>query len=279
MPDLDAMTFAQELRAPGGPGLARGNLLFAREIAYPALQPSAYIARLDAWAEMAVARCPADAPAAARAACLSEVLFGEIGLRGNEADYYDPRNSYLNAVMDRRLGLPIALSAIYLEVARRMKLPAYGVGLPGHFVVAAPAPHDRAPLLLDPFHGGVLLEPEDVTALVRSATGYDGPFMRGWLEPVTVSAMLSRMLLNLRGLYVRNDDWPTAIAVLERLRLLQPGHPEHLRDLGLLHQRAGSLRRATIALEDYLLVAQDAPDAERVRQTLNVILQQLTRLN
>ncbi len=125
----------------------------------------------------------------------------------------------------------------------------------------------------------MLLEPEDVTALVRSATGYDGPFMRGWLEPVTVSAMLSRMLLNLRGLYVRNEDWPTAIAVLERLRLLQPGHPEHLRDLGLLHQRAGSLRRATIALEDYLLVAQDAPDAERVRQTLNVILQQLTRLN
>jgi regulator of sirC expression with transglutaminase-like and TPR domain len=274
---IDRMTFASELRAPGGPGLARANLLIAREVAYPDLRPSRYLTQLDAWAAEASGQCARTASVAERAACVSQLLFGELDLRGNEEAYYDPRNSYLNEVMERRLGLPISLSAIYLEVAERIGLPAYGVGLPGHFVVAVADGEVRH--LLDPFHGGAPLTREDAAALVRSVTGYSGPFLSGWLSPVSTPQILARMLQNLRGAYVRQEAWGAAAAIVERLRLLQPQAPEHLRELGVLLQRAGALRRAAEYLEEYLLLAPDAPDAESVRQTLNAMIRQLARLN
>ena len=275
--DVDEITLAEELRAPSGPGLARANLLLAREVAYPELQPSRYLARLDGWGAEARRRCAAIAEPAGRAACLSEFLFAEVGLRGNEMEYYDPRNSYLNEVMDRRLGLPIALSAIFLEVAERAGVLAYGVGLPGHFIVAVA--DGASACLLDPFHGGVLLTREDATALVRSVTGYSTAFDPAWLAPVSTTAMLTRMMLNLRGVYLRSEAWTSAIAVLERLRLMQPQELEHLRDLGLISQRAGHLRRAAGYLEDYLMAAEDRPDSELIRRSLNALAHQLARLN
>jgi regulator of sirC expression with transglutaminase-like and TPR domain len=274
---IDGITFARELRSPGGPGLARANLLIAREAAYPDLRPSRYLAQLDAWAAEVMRQCPRTAPVIERAACVSQLLFGELGLRGNDEAYYDPRNSYLNAVMERKLGLPISLSAIYLEVAERIGLPAYGVGLPGHFIVAVADGEARH--LLDPFHGGALLTREDAAALVRSATGYGGPFLSGWLSPVSTPQILARMLQNLRAAYVRQEAWSMAAAIVERLRLLQPQAPEHVRELGVLLQRAGALRRASEHLEEYLLLAPDASDTEAVRQTLNAMIRQLARLN
>lgn len=275
--DVDETTFAEELLASGGPGLARANLLLAREVAYPDLRPSGYLARLDAWGAEARRRCAAMADSAGRAACLSELLFGEGGLRGNETEYYDPRNSYLNDVMDRRLGLPIALSAIFLEVAERAGVAAFGVGLPGHFIVAV-ADGD-SPCLLDPFHGGVLLTRDDAAALVRSVTGYGAAFETAWLAPVSTTVMLTRMMQNLRGVYLRSEAWAPAVAVLERLRLIQPQELEHLRDLGLVSRRAGRLRRAVEYLEDYLMAAGDAPESEPIRQSLNALVRQLARLN
>lgn len=270
-------TFAQELRVVGGPGLARANLLLAREIAYPALQPMVYLAQLDGWGAEVRRRCAGATEPRERASCLSSFLFAEVGLRGNAAEYYDPRNSYLNEVMDRRLGLPIALSAIFLEVAKRAGVPAYGVGLPGHFVVAVV--DGDTPWLLDPFHGGAWLTREDATALVRSMTGTHASFDHTWLTPVSPLAMLTRMLQNLRGVYLRSQAWAPAVAVLEHLRMIQPQDPEHLRDLGLVSQRAGQLRRAVEYLEDYLLAVGDAPEGEPIRQSLNVLVQQLARLN
>ena len=133
---IDQSSFKQEVRAANGPGLARAALLFAREIAYPELRPSEWLARLDHWADDVQGRIPADEPPWEQAQRLSDFLFSEIGLRGNREEYTDPRNSYLNEVMERGLGLPILLSVIYVEVATRLGLQAAGIGLPGHFVAA-----------------------------------------------------------------------------------------------------------------------------------------------
>lgn len=274
---IDHIRFADEVRRPGGPGLIRAALLFAKEIAYPDLRPSAYLARLDGWAEAAQARCNPDATIAERAGSLSEFLFEQIGLRGNSETYDDPRNSFVNEVVDRRLGLPIALSAIFLELAARVELPAYGIGLPGHFIVGVGEgqPH----ILLDPFNGGKQITAEAAAALVRQVTGFGGPLKREWLQPMAVEDILARMLLNLRGVYVQAEDWLSAIAVLDRLRQLQPAAAAHVRDLGLLHYRNGSPRRSAQHLEEYLLRHPDATDAKAVRNTLDGLLRQIARLN
>ena len=204
-------------------------------------------------------------------------LFEDVGLRGNQDDYYDPRNSYLNEVIDRRLGLPITLSAIFMEVAERVGLDAEGIGLPGHFLVAVRDGGMRH--FLDPFHGGAWLTREDLDDLVGAAGGGHRRLLREWLAPMPPDAILARMLFNLRGVYVQNEDWRQALAVVERLRILQPASPEHVRDAGLLHYRNGSLRLAAAALQAYVTRAPSAPDAGTVRETLNALLSQLARLN
>ena len=275
--DVDNLTFAEEIARPAGLGLARAALLYAREIAYPELKPSTYLARLAGWAEAAAARCPSWDSAQARANRLAQLLFDEFGLRGNQEEYHDPRNSYLNDVIDRRLGLPISLSAIFLEIAGRIELPAEGVGLPGHFIVAVRGDNRR--IFLDPFHGGVQLSMDDLQELVHDITGYAGSIRPEWLAPVSTDAVLARMLRNLQSVYVEKEEWSRAVAVVEHLRVLHPRAPEHVRDLGLLHYRLGSLRSAATCLQEYLARNPDAADAGQVRSMLDDLLVQLARLN
>jgi regulator of sirC expression with transglutaminase-like and TPR domain len=275
--EIDSLTFAEEIARPAGPGLLRAALLFAREIAYPGLRLSPYLARIDGWAEAAAARCPRWDPAPVRANRLAQLLFDEFGLRGNQNDYYDPRNSYLNEVIDRQLGLPISLSVLFLEIAGRIDLPAEGIGLPGHFIVAVRGENKRT--FLDPFHGGVQLNMDELQELLHDATGYVGSIRPEWLAPIAGDGILARMLHNLRGAYVEREEWPLARAVVEHLRTLQPRAPEHVRDLGLLHYREGSLRAAAGCLEEYLARSPAAPDAGRMRSSLNDLLARLARLN
>ena len=275
--DIDSLTFAQEIARPSGPGLARAALLFAREVAYSDLRPSSYLARIAGWAEAAAARCPRWDSAQVRASRLAQLLFDEFALRGNQEDYHDPRNSYLNEVIDRRLGLPISLSAIFLEVAASIDLPAEGVGLPGHFIVAVRGESRRT--FLDPFHGGVQLNMDDLHELVHDVTGYAGSIRPEWLAPVSTDAILARMLLNLQSVFVEKEEWSRALAVVEHLRVLHPRAAEHVRDLGLLHYRLGSLRLAATCLQEYLARSPEAADAGQVRKMLNDLLVQLARLN
>ncbi len=277
MAELDLSTFRAEVRGPNPPSLARAALLFAREIAYPDLQPSAYLTRLDHWAQAVQWRlAPAD-PALTRLNRLNEFLFTELGLRGNREDYADPRNSYLNEVIARGLGLPISLSVIFLEIADRLGLPAYGIGLPGHFLVGVRVQGARQ--MLDPFNSGAAVTREEAARLVARTSGYTGPFQPEWLNPMPAQAILGRMLLNLRGVYIQREDWPAAIAAVEHLRVLQPDAPDHVRDLGLLHFRSGELRLAANLLEQYLIREPDAPDTVSIRQTLDAILSQFSLLN
>ena len=277
MAGIDATTFAAEVRAAGEAlSPARAGLLFAREVAYPDLRPTAYLARLDDLAVEARAVLPAAADDLARAEALSNWLFDEQGFHGNVADYADPRNSYLNEVLDRRLGLPISLSIIFLEVAQRLDLPAHGVGLPGHFIVSVPG--EDTPEYFDPFHSGRKLTLEDCADLVRKSAGHTRLEPR-WLAPTSPRDIVTRMLNNLRQFYISVEDWPLAVKIAERIVVVQPGLAAHVRDLGVLLYRAGAFRRAWNALNEYLLREPNAPDVAAVRESRDRLLDELGRLN
>ncbi len=269
-------TLADELRRQPL-NLARGALLCAQAVAYPQLRVGDYLAELAAVAQSAAAAIPPGDPPLYRGLLLAETLFGVLGFRGNKENYGDPRNSFLNEVLARKRGIPITLSILYLDVAQRLEIPAYGIGLPGHFIVGLD--DGRARWFLDPFHGGGRLSLNECARLVEGATGYDGPLNPAWLEPAAPEAILVRLLHNLRIGYVREGQWEQAVTVIEQLRLLQPDLPEHLRDLGLIHHRRRAPRLAAAFLEEYLQRAPDAPDADTIREGMSPILDAWARLN
>lgn len=275
--DLDRTSFEAEVRRAGeGVSPARAGLLLAREVAYPDLQPAHYLARLDELAAQARSHLPAQADPLARALALAGWLFGPAGFRGNAADYADPRNSYLNQVLDRRLGIPISLSVLFLEVAGRLGLPAEGVGMPGHFIVSVAG--EDAAVYLDPFHGGQTLTEADCADLVRRSAGHQ-VFDRQWLAPTPPRDIVTRMLNNLRQFYISVEDWPLAVKIAERLVVVQPEAAAHVRDLGVLLYRTGAYRRAYAMLNEYLAREPNAPDGEAVREGRDRLLVELGRLN
>lgn len=273
---MDEMTFVDELRRTAV-NVPRAGLHFAREIAYPDLDVAYYMARLDELARWASATLPAGASLADRAQAIADFLFQEEAFQGNAAHYEDPRNSYLNEVLERRLGIPISLSVIYVAVARRLGLEAYGIALPGHFIAGVHAGvHD---VWLDPFHGGQRLALEDCERLVRETVGYEGPLDPRWLLPAEPRPILARMLNNLRLTYLQQERWPKVIAVLERLRQVQPDAPGHVRDLGLAHYQQGDLYPAARYLEQYLKEEPDTAEAAAIRQNLTPTFSRWARLN
>src|SRR5262249_27314926 len=151
---------------------------------------------------------------AARVAGLCRYLFHEMGFRGNTQSYYDPRNSYLNQVLDLRTGIPITLSVVAVAVGGRAGLDVAGVGLPGHFIARTAA--DGETVLFDPFHGGRLLTPEQCEALVRQVTGMPFEATPEHLKPMPPALAVARMLSNLKGIYLREGDFRRAVRVIER---------------------------------------------------------------
>jgi regulator of sirC expression with transglutaminase-like and TPR domain len=270
------LTFQDELRL-SPINLPRTALRLAQEIAYPQLNTDYYLKRLDKLANTAWQAVPQAAPVLYRASALAEYLFHDSGFRGNEAHYTDPRNSYLNEVLDRRLGIPLTLSLVFVAVARRLQIPAYGVGLPGHFIVGVR--EERTVWFFDPFHGGERLSVADCGRLVRQTAGYEGPFDEAWLAPAAPRDILARLLNNLRIVYVQREAWPQALAVLEHMRLVQPERPQLLRDMGLIHFEMGDMWQATQFLEGYLERAPEAVDAAVVRQRVAIGLDNWVRMN
>jgi regulator of sirC expression with transglutaminase-like and TPR domain len=175
----------------------------------------------------------------ARARAISDHLFDRLGYAGNHDDYYDPRNTFLCEVIDRRMGIPISLSVLYLEVARRVGVLAQGVNFPGHFLARVAI--EDAWLFIDPFSGGRVLTPTDLEALLRKTTTPNAV-----LEPSVIAAaskrqIVARMLVNLAGIYGRNGDLPRSLDVLERLAVLEPSNPRIARDLSQLRERVVAL--------------------------------------
>lgn len=254
--------------------LAEVALLLARD-EYPALDVEAYLSELDGMAHEA--RAHLRGPLVQRVKGLCRYLFHDLGFRGNQRDYYDARNSYLNDVLDRRIGIPIALSAVAMVVGRRAGLEVVGVGLPGHFI--AKASQDGEEVLFDPFHGGRRLTPEKCQRLVEQVTSAPFEVNEEALRPVSLAAMVMRMLNNLKAVYLRDGDFPRAARVIERLRQLAPNDPLQHRDLGATLIRAGQAGRAIDHLQAYLDVWPQAEDAVAVEKLLNQARGSVARWN
>jgi regulator of sirC expression with transglutaminase-like and TPR domain len=200
-----------------------------------------------------------------------------MGFRGNTQEYYDPRNSYFNQVLDRRTGIPITLSAVAMAVGTRAGLEVVGVGLPGHFV--AKAVLDGREALFDPFHGGRRLAPLECEHLVGQVTGMSFEATAANLQALPLGLIVKRWLTNLKGVYLRAGDLPRVIRVIERLRQLNPDDLLERRDLGACLLRAGQPGRAIDHLTAYLLGRPDADDAPTARQLLDRARSELARWN
>ncbi len=208
---------------------------------------------------------------------LCRYLFHEMGFRGNQRDYYDPRNSYFNQVLERRTGIPITLSAVAMAVGTRAGMQISGIGLPGHFIVkASDATHD---ILIDPFHGGRILSIEDCQILVQQVTGTAIEASALTVSALPLGLMVQRMLNNLRSIYQNREDWPRSIRIMERLRLLSPNDVVLRRDLGLFFLRLGQPGKAIDHLRCYIESAQEAEDLDKVKTALRGALKALAQWN
>jgi regulator of sirC expression with transglutaminase-like and TPR domain len=230
---------------------------------YPKLEISACLARIDRFAEEVTAQCGAGADGLRLIAALNYVLFSRHGFRGNRDDYYDPKNSFLNELIERKTGIPITLSVLYMEVARRIGLGVDGVGFPGHFLVKAVCADDE--VVIDPYDRGEIRSREDLQALLKQMYGGKVDFQSDFLAAVSKKQILKRMLNNLKVIYVRTNDLVKTLAVLDRLLILDPASAEDLRDRGVIYSRLECFGQAKEDFENYLRLAPDAPDASEVR--------------
>ncbi len=197
---------------------------------------------------------------------LHDVLYVESGFRGpRAADYHDVRNSQLDQVMARRVGLPISLAVVEIEVGWRLGVRLQGIGLPGHFILRSPSDE-----LIDPAGGGRRLDADDCQALLRASVGDRLTFHPGLLRPAGRREILARMLRNLRTLHLKRRDWPAALGVVELLAVVEPSEPDHGRDRALLAGRMGRFTDAIGGLSQYLEERPDASDADDVRQVMGI---------
>jgi regulator of sirC expression with transglutaminase-like and TPR domain len=252
--------------------LAELALLIARD-EYPSLDVESELAELEAMAHELRPRLLG--PLAARVGLLSRYLFHEQGFEGDQRDYYDPRNSYLNEVLIRRVGLPISLSILAVGVGTRAGLHVSGVGLPGHFVAKANLGDDE--VIFDPFNGGRLLTAEECEALVEQVVGTTFHATPEALEAVMAGQVAQRILTNLKGAYLRRRDFVRAARVIGRIRQLCPDDVTQRRDLGVSLLQAGRPGRAIDELSAYLQV--EPMDADAVRELLEQAREEVARWN
>lgn len=256
--------------------LSRAALILAR-LEYPELDLTAQLEQIESFAGEAGRRIPENYEPSTIIARLNDYLFRELGFRGNEADYYDPRNSFLNDVIERRKGIPITLSVIYLEITRKLGLPFYGVGLPGHFLLKYD--DNRRVIFIDPFHSGRILEVEDCRDLARSMGADEEEVTEKHLRAVTNRQIVIRMLNNLRTIYLRTRQYRKCLAALDALQVVAPGSPETHKHRAYLHHELGHFRQAVEEVEQYLALCPEAPDAAEVRKWILGIRRRQASLN
>ena len=267
-PESDARARFQALLSAEDVPLAEAALAVAAE-EYPSLDPAKYVARLDEIAARVRVHAPAPMRAATILMAVRTVLFDEERFRGNDEDYYDPRNSFLNEVLDRRLGIPITLSLLYMEVARRVGLHLQGVAFPGHFLLKY-APQGGPEVFIDAYNGGEVLSSDECVARFKAAS-HGRPVEPRHLAGVGPRQILARLLHNLKRIYLERSDDIRLWWVVDRLLLLEPGQPEELRDRGLISARLGAAAAAARDLSAYLDVASDSADAAQVREVLESV--------
>jgi regulator of sirC expression with transglutaminase-like and TPR domain len=259
--------------------LAEAALVIAAH-EYRGLDVRAYLARLDEMAGALRSRLRQDMGPTERILALNRYLFNELGFSGNVADYYDPRNSFLNEVMDRRLGIPITLSLIYLEVGRRIGLALHGVSFPGHFLVKCTV-RDGV-VVLDPYGRGVSLSLEDLQQRLRALRGGAGAspeVARRMLAVAGKKEILARMLRNLKAVHLERRDAPRALAAVDLVIELEPRAADEYRDRARIYLDLECFRAALADLRNYLMLKPGAEDAAAVKRSVVELQGIAARLN
>jgi regulator of sirC expression with transglutaminase-like and TPR domain len=259
--------------------LEQAALLMAQEIAYPFLDVRGTLSRISELGRASAERLQPDDSKRVWAECLNEYLFEDLGFQGNNSDYYDPRNSFLNDVLIRHTGIPITLSVLYMAVARQVGLPVYGVGLPGHFVVGCRDVGSDRPFYIDVFNKGKILSETDCEAIARQSLPKSEPFSPEYLLPQSRHAILTRMLMNLHEIYVMQDDAKRLLCVLMLQQALMPDNVELYRDVGVLSSQLDSWGRAVKSLRYYLYRRPNAGDRDAVQTLLNDAIERWSQLN
>jgi regulator of sirC expression with transglutaminase-like and TPR domain len=264
--------------------LARACLMIAQD-AYPDLVVDRYLGEIERMAIRLRGRLAADGNAEDKVVELNEFLFGDIGFVGNTRDYYDPRNSYLNEVIDRKTGIPITLAIIYMEIGRRIGLPLAGVSFPGHFLVRLRL-RGRT-LVLDPFSGGTPVSEselrERLQRVIPEGATDNVPVgalpLDQFLEAATNRQILARLLRNLKGIYRDSGKPERMLDVLNRMLVVAPDANAELRDRGLVYHKLECYRAALKDLTDYVEREPDAPDSDEVRVRMVELSSLCARLN
>lgn len=246
--------------------LGRAALLIAQE-EYPQLSVDLYLARLDQVAEEVHDRLANETAPLVVLDELIQTLYGRRKFAGNRSAYYDPRNSFLNDVLDRGVGIPLTLGIVLMEIGWRLGLPLEGVNFPGHFLVRYAGSELR--LLIDPFDSGKIRFEDEAQQILDQAYGGMVTMREEFLRPTTKRDMLVRLLTNLKGIYTKISDDRRALAVVERLLMISPTAPIESRSRGLLLARLGRHEEAARQLEAYLRVMPSAGDRRDVQEMVN----------
>jgi regulator of sirC expression with transglutaminase-like and TPR domain len=259
--------------------LADAALLMAADD-YPGMDVSRYLRRIDDLAADLRRRLPSNATFEDTVVALNEFLFDEHGFSGNTDDYYDPRNSFLNEVIDRKLGIPITLSILYMEIGRRVGLSLQGISFPGHFLVKSET--DEGDIVLDPFLGGAVLSEEDLVQRLRDRFGEENA-PSAPLAPLLQTAgkkeILLRVLRNLKAIYVNNQNYQKALATLDRILLIAPDRAEEVRERGQLYERLECFGPALTDLRRYMSLNPADPEAGDLHRRIVELERMVSRLN
>jgi regulator of sirC expression with transglutaminase-like and TPR domain len=199
-------------------------------------------------------------------------LFGELGFHGNQQDFFDPGNSFLDQVLERRTGIPITLSVMYMEIARRLAMPVFGIGLPRHFIIQFD--DGNYSTYIDPYNGGRTLTVQECFALAGAKVA--DPIL---LRRASKKQIAMRMLQNLRGVYLRRRDWARAVDILDLLLLGAPELSGLAKQRGLLHMELKHFQAARRDLERYLALEPEAVDREEIRKQIRAIHAWLAKVN
>ncbi len=245
---------------------------------YPDLDFKPYVTRIEQLSRRVAARVDDIGDPAQNVAALNHVLFEEEKFRGNKEDYYDPRNSFLNDVLDRKLGIPITLAVVYMEVARHIGFPLFGVGMPGHFLLK----HydvDGGQVLIDAFDRGRMLTPDDCQHRLDQIYGGQMPLQPEFLVSVSRRQMLTRMLNNLKSIYLTTRNFRKALPIVDLVLAIYPRSPEDVKQRAMLRYATNQTLGALQDLETYLKMSPEASDADEIRQTALSIRRNLATLN
>ena len=256
--------------------LLEAALLIAKEIEYPNLDISKYSNKINLMADEIKGRTMGNTDAFFLVSEINKYLFSEEGFRGNKDDYYDPRNSFLNDVLDRKTGIPIALSVMYMEIGARVGLPLSGIGFPGHFIIKCSA---QSEILVDPFNKGGILSETDCQQMLNQMYAGGVKLKGDFLESVTKKQILTRMLQNLKSIYINSKDFVKALSVVDMLLIIGPDNTSELRDRGLISYNLECFTRALSDLEGYLRLVPRAEDTEATRNVIAIIKDLVARMN